>query len=174
MTIAMYATIWIALALFVAAELGKSRFATASGPAPWAWAAWTMGGILAAVHVLIAIDVRYGWNHAAAVRETARQSAQVYSFEWQGSIYVSYLFVVTWLAESWRWRRTPDLYQKRAPAVTWALRAFFFLIIVNGAVVFAAMPGRILGVVLVIGLSWAWFSPAAAALKGPRYRRSRA
>ena len=109
-------------------------------------------------HVLIALASRYGWDHEAAVRETARQAASVYGFEWRGNIYVSYAFVLLWFVEIWRWRSAPIEGASPAGAVVWALRAFFFLIIFNGAVVFATTRWtQILGLLLVGGLVWAWW-----------------
>ena len=62
MTIALYATIWIALALLAVAALTGNRRAYAAG------------AVLAIVHVLIALGSTYGWDHDLAVRETARQA----------------------------------------------------------------------------------------------------
>jgi hypothetical protein len=152
MTVALYATIWIALLLLVAAEVGKSRLAGPDGAASWARVAWTVGGLLLVVHVLIALHVRYGWHHEAAVAATARQAAEVYGFEWRGSIYVSYLFTILWLLEAVRWpRHRPD-----RSRTTWALRVFFLVVIANGAIVFATPAGRILGTLVVATLLWAW------------------
>src|SRR6266571_2750163 len=61
-----------------------------------------------------------------------------------------------WLIEAWWWRAYPSRYFGRRRAITWALRAFYFLIIVNAVVVFASVPRRALGVVLVGALVWIW------------------
>lgn len=157
MTVALYATIWIALALFAAAEAGRTRLASPQGPASWAWAAWTAGGVLVVVHVLVALDLRYNWDHALAVSETARRSAEVYGSAWRGGLYVNYLFVLAWFVESWRWRRSLKRNTPLSPAATWALRAFFLLIIANGAIVFAVhTAGRVAGALIVAVLAWSW------------------
>ena len=90
------------------------------------------------------------------MRETARQTAAVYGINWGGGVYVNYFFVAAWLIEAWWWRAYPSLYFGRRRAITWALRAFYFVIIVNAAVVFASVPRRALGVVLVGALVWIW------------------
>lgn len=83
-TIALYGTIWMVLALFVLAEAGTHL--ARHRPAAWAWRASILGAVLAAVHVVLALGVRYGWNHDRAVSGTARQAAALYGFEWRGSI----------------------------------------------------------------------------------------
>ena len=177
MDAALYATIWIALVLFVAAEAGKQRpprslrrrtaDATRGGSdaarmAPdWAWAVWVSGAGLCTLHIALAFAGRHGWSHEMAVRETARQTAAVYGIAWGGGVYVNYVFVAAWLTEAWWWRAYPSQYFSRRRAITWTLRAFYLLIIVNAAVVFASVPGRAVGVVLVGALLYAWWPVAA-------------
>ena len=74
-------------------------------------------------------------------------------------MYVSYAFVAVWLLEAWRWRWRPAA---EARAITWTTRVFFLVIILNGAVIFAAGPRRIAGALLVAWLVWIW-RPAGAA-----------
>jgi hypothetical protein len=140
----LFATIWIALALFVAAEAGKGPLSNSDRPAVWARAAWTVGAFLAIVHTLLAFEMRYGWDHETAVRETARQGATLYGLEWRGSIYVNYAFIALWLTVAWGWR-------------TWVWRAFVLTMIVNGAIIFARPMARPVGAVLVATLLWAWW-----------------
>ena len=137
-------TIWLALGLFVVAESGKGPFASSGGAARWARPAWIAGALLAIVHAVIALAVRYGWDHDAAVRATADQSAAVYGFAWRGSIYVNYVFLALWLLAAWSWRH-------------WAWRAFVLTMMVNGAIVFARPAARPIGAALVIALVWAWW-----------------
>jgi hypothetical protein len=170
-TVALYATVWAALALFAMAEAGRSRFANDRGPASWARPALLTGACLMVTHVLIALGLRYSWNHDAAVAETARQAAAVYGFEWRGNIYVSYAFVLIWALEVWRWR-SRQIAAWVEPA-TWAWRGFALLIIANGAIVFATTTlSRAAGTLVVAALIWAWWprlalaggKPAAAAI----------
>jgi hypothetical protein len=192
MRLALYGTIWVALALLVLSEVARRfevrlpAFAKASAGPPKlarkteaseggkpdatyssaavnhvAWWAFATGAALTAAHVLIALAIQYNWDHEAAVSATAAQAAEVYGFEWRGNIYVSYAFVAIWVFEAVRWRLNPERFTTRRPAATWALRFFFLLIIVNGAVVFASYPMRVIGGIIVAGLIWAW-------LPGPR------
>ena len=176
MDTALYTTIWLALGLFVVAEMGKQRFsrrlsrrctgakargAEAVRAVPdWAWPVWLSGAGLCTLHIALAFAGRHGWSHEMAVRETAQQTAAVYGISWGGGVYVNYFFVAAWLTEAWWWRANPSHYFNRRRAITWALRAFYFVIIVNAAIVFASVPGRTVGIVLVGVLLWAW-RPAA-------------
>ena len=135
MRIALYGTIWAALALLAVAALKQNRLA------------YVVGAALALVHVLIALGGTYAWNHERAVSETARQAADVYGFAWRGSIYVSYAFVIVWIL---------DATLGRGVTREWIVRAFFLVMILNGAIVFASPLGRVLGIALVAALLWAW------------------
>ena len=184
MRIALYATIWVALALLVVSEvvkrfevrlsasarpgcsceLRRSRRSLGEGGKPdatyrpngVAWWAFATGAALTAIHVLIALAIQYNWDHESAVSATAAQAAEVYGFGWRGNIYVSYVFVAVWWVEAIRWKLNPELFRHRRPAMTWAMRLFFLLIVVNGAVIFATYPMRLLGVLIVAALIWAW------------------
>lgn len=135
MSTALYATIWAALALLVVGIVKRSA------------AAYGAGAALAIVHVLIALGFTYGWNHERAVEATARQAAEVYGFAWRGSIYVSYAFLLLWAIDAWR---------SQALTRTWIVRAFFLIILFNGAVVFARPLARVAGVIVATALVWAW------------------
>lgn len=156
MTAVLYSTIWVALTLFTVAEAGKRQFASRGSAPGWAWPAWLSGAVLCTLHLIFAFAVRHGWSQASALRETARQTAAVYGVEWGGGVYVNYFFVALWWFEAWWWRVSPAGYFSRGRAITWMIRAFYFLIIVNAAVVFAAAERRALGVGLVGALAWIW------------------
>lgn len=144
MTIALYATIWFALALLAVAVIVEARVR----PTPeWVGVAYRAGAALAIVHTLIALGTTYGWDHERAVTETARQAGNVYGFAWRGSLYVSYAFLIVWAVDAWR---------RQALTRSWVVRAFFLIIIINAAIVFASPAGRVAGVVVVAALAWAW------------------
>lgn len=167
MTLALYATIWIALALFVAAQ-ASYRAVPPGRVARLAPRLAIAGALLCGAHMLIALGTRYGWSHETAVRDTARQAAAVYGVAWNGSLYVNYLFLAAWAVEAWWWRgrRVHDF--SRPPPTIWTLRAFYVLIIANAAIGFARGAARPFGLALLAALLWVW-RPGA-----PVNRRARA
>ncbi len=152
----MLATIWLALAGFVAGEAGRARYFR-TGVAPrWAWPAWCAGLVACFLHIVIAMSHHHRWSHEAAVLETARQTAAVYGLAWGGGVYVNYLFVGVWLAELVWWRIDPRRYLGQPTWSVWAVRAFYLVIVVNAAVIFVAPARRAAGAVVVAALVLAW------------------
>jgi hypothetical protein len=149
---ALYLTIWLALGLFVAGELGRSRRVRPPG---WAWWAFAGGLVLALVHTLIAFDVVHNWVHDDAERSTAMQTAAVFGVAVGWGVYVNYVFFAVWCADAWWWHAARPEYVRPA-AATWALRAFYLVIILNAAVIFAAPARRAAGLAVVGLLAWAW------------------
>ncbi|HEY7475942.1 MAG TPA: hypothetical protein VH679_13070 [Vicinamibacterales bacterium] len=150
MSVALYSSIWGALALFVLAQHGRRH-----APAPqWAAAADTIGLVLCLLHIVLAMGVVHHWSHAAAVRATAAQTAAVYGLNWGGGVYVNYLFVLVWTLDAWLSRRRDWL--SDAPPGRWAIRFFYAVVIVNAAVVFARGSMRMAGLALVASLLFAW------------------
>jgi hypothetical protein len=149
---ALYLSIWIALALFAAGEAARR------GPSTPAWAWWTSaaGLLLAAAHVVLAFEVRHEWSHDSAYRETARQTSAVYGLDWGGGLYVNFAFLTVWAIDLWRWRAAERQRRRPSRLGVWLARAFYFIVIVNGAVIFASGMRRALGVILVAWLVLAW------------------
>lgn len=152
---ALYATIWVALALFTAGEIGRTLRRRNARPPGWALAAFSAGLVLALVHTAISFDIVHAWSHDDAVLHTALQTEAVYGIAVGSGIYVNYVFFATWLADAIWWARAADGYE-RPRAVTWILRAFYFVMILNGAVIFAVGWRRLLGVAMVGALLIAW------------------
>ncbi len=156
MSIAFFATIWAALVLFVAGEAGKRRLEREHAASASAWRLWTLGAALCVVHVLLAFALRHGWSHAAAVDDTARRTAEVFGRPWGGGVYVNYLFVSAWLIEACWWRASPAGFARRPRWIAWTFRAFYALVLVNAAVVFARPTARLAGIALCAALAWTW------------------
>jgi hypothetical protein len=110
-------------------------------------ASWTIGIILALVHVVLAFDLVYAWNHEAAVEATVRQAADRFGSGWRGGIYVNYAFLAVWLGDVCWWWLAPGMRAARPRGVEAVRFAFFVFMFLNGAVVFAAGLGRVIGVV---------------------------
>lgn len=154
MVAATYLTIWVALTLFVVGEAGRVSDGVLRR---WARVVSATGLALAMVHTLLAFDVFHQWRHADAVLSTAQQTQAVFGVRFGAGVYVNYLFFAVWLLDVMLWRPvTPP------SAGRWMLRAFYLLIIFNGAVVFATGWRRLLGVALCIGLVAAWLSVRSA------------
>ena len=159
---ALYVTIWLALLLFAVGETGRTAGRAGPRPPEWAWWTFTLGLVLALVHTVLAFATVHHWVHADAVAATAEQTRAVFRVGVGWGVYVNYFFFAAWLADLCWWRTAQDL-SRRPAALTRALRAFYLLIIVNGAVVFAGGARRILGLVIVSWLVWLWTRGA-----GPR------
>jgi hypothetical protein len=142
--LALYLTIWLALLLFAVGETGRAFTARGSRPPPWAWWTFTLGLAFALIHTLLSFHIVHDWVHADAVRSTALQTEAMYGVPAGWGVYVNYLFFAVWLADAWWWRAA-SAGAVRPPVVTWSLRAFYMIVIFNAAVVFAAGPRRILG-----------------------------
>jgi hypothetical protein len=147
---ALYATIWAALFLFVMGEWGKRAIERVPGAARWAWRASLLGVFLCIVHMAIAMGLRHGWSHDAAVRDTARQTMEVFGVEFGAGVYVNYVFVMVWLAELGWWRANPAGYARRSRSIVWLLRAFYFVVVVSAAVIFVRPQFRIAGLALLL------------------------
>jgi len=173
-TIALYATIWIAVGLFTIGELGPddgpkvpgsqgARVRRFQGPKVrrWAWRASLAGLTLATVHVVIALGHVHGWSHGASVAATARQTRAIFGLDWGGGVYVNYAFLLVWALELWRRRRalSPPNPGTLGPWVRGTLRVAAFVILFNAAIVFAVGWRRALGAALMIVLLWAWVLP---------------
>jgi hypothetical protein len=153
---ALFVTVWLAVTCFVAGQAGQ-RIAVTTGRTPaWAWPVWSAGALVCVVHALLAFGVRYGWTHERAVSATAEQTAAVYGIRWGGGVYVNYVFLAVWLAEAAWWRTNAAGYLSRPMLVTSVLRAFYLIVFVNAAVVFAAPSRRVAGVILSSVLLWIW------------------
>ena len=149
--VALYGTIWLALVLFAAGEFGRAR----SPAARWGWPAFAGGLVLAIVHTLLSFAIVHRWSHADAVAATAAQTAAVYGASFGGGLYVNYAFFAVWFADAAWWRLSASS-QIRPPALMWTVRAFYIVIIVNAAVVFAGGWRRAAGVAVVAAILLAW------------------
>jgi hypothetical protein len=161
---ALYVSIWLSLALFAAGDAGRARLGAAPSAVAWPWWSWVAGIALAVVHFALAFELRHDWSQEAAVRATAAQTAAVYGLDWGGGFFVNYLFLAVWTIDAWRWRAAPGIVDARGRVVRWMLRAFYLIVILNGAVIFAAGWRRLLGLLIVVALVW----PRRAASGPPR------
>ena len=153
--VALYTTIWVALGLFATGETGRSFTRAGSNPPGWAWWAFISGLVLSIAHTVLAFAVVHNWRHDDAVLNTALQTEAMFGIDAGAGVYVNYVFFAAWLGDAIWWRVAPAGYVRPA-AATWALRAFYMIVIFNAAVVFAAGPRRIAGLLLVSWLARVW------------------
>jgi hypothetical protein len=115
-------------------------------------ASWTLAIGLALLHVFLAFQLVYAWNHEAAVAATVQQATDRFGAGWRGGIFVNYVFLALWLADVVWWWQAPASRAARPRAVETARRAFFVFMFLNGAVVFASGIGRLIGALAVAGV----------------------
>jgi hypothetical protein len=149
---ALYGTIWLAVVLFVAGEVGKRAVAHRRA----AWILWTSGAIACGVHMALAMGLQHDWSHDRAVDATATQVEQVFGVRFGLGFFLNYVFLLMWIAEAVWWRAAPDSYFNRSSAIRLASRLFFAVILVNGAVIFVQPSRRFAGALLVGILLWSW------------------
>ena len=142
--------VWASLFCFALAEAGKRAVRRWVGPVSG------LGVVLLLTHFALAFHLRYGWSQEAAVRETARQTAQTFGLDWGGGVFVNYLFAAVWAIDAWSWHARPARAAARATLVRWGLRAFYLTIIASGAIVFVGGARRWLGGVLTLWVAWSW------------------
>ena len=129
--------------------VGEALMGRSDATDRWARVIWTMGIALALVHVGLAFDLVYGWNHEAAVAATVQQAADRFGWGWRGGIYVNYVFLALWLGDVGWWWLAPASRAARPARLETVRLALFAFMFFNGAVVFASGIGRIVGVASV-------------------------
>jgi hypothetical protein len=154
----MYASVWLALGAFVLGEAARGRTPSSGSPRA-AFGFHAFGLTLMVTHVLIAMGWVHGWSHDAATAATARQSAAAYGLAWGGGVWVNYAFVAMWTTDVWRLGRDARRGRVSPPLpapVEFPRRAFYVVMFVNAAVVFAGglRPG--IGIALVVAVLWTW------------------
>jgi hypothetical protein len=108
-------------------------------------ASWTAGIALALVHVFLAFQFVYGWDHDAAIEATTRQTAEVVEVSFRGGIFVNYAFLLIWVADVCWWWLSPESHASRSRRLELGRLALFAFMFFNGAIVFASGTGRWIG-----------------------------
>jgi hypothetical protein len=157
MMIALYSTIWLALVALLLGELGRRRNRQTGVTTRWAIVASAIGVGLGVIHTLIALGVVYDWDHARAATVTAERAAAIYGVAWPLSLYVNYVFLAWWLADTIWWWRATSSFLTRPTAFDWAWRVTAFTMVLNGAVIFASPAGRLAGIPLTAALLFVWW-----------------
>lgn len=110
----------------------------------------TIGCLLYLAHVAAAFGYYHDWSHHEAARSTAAETEAVTGIKTGLGIYVNYLFTLVWSADVlYWWLAGNSRYVSRRLAISISLHAFFVFMILNGAIIFANGPARIIGAVLL-------------------------
>ncbi len=147
------ATAWLSIAAWAASEW---LIAPGRGAKP-ARASFTLGALALVVHTALALHLRHAWSQDDAMREIARQTAEVTGLGFSGGLFVNYAFLAFWLAEAYWWWRSPAGYLGRASGARWASRAVFLFMFVNGAIVFGHGPVRAFGTLVILAVCMCWY-----------------
>ncbi len=114
--------------------------------------AWTAGLIAYLAHVVCAFHFFHDWSHAAAYRETARQTAALFGWDWGGGLYFNYVFTAVWSLDVLWWWLAPAAYRARPLWLSAGIHGFLAFMAFNGAVVFGAGLVRWAGLAACAGL----------------------
>lgn len=117
---------------------------------------YTAAVALAIVHALAAFHVTYAWSHERALAATARQTAAVAGLAWGGGLFVNYAFLFLWLADAAWWWIAPMRRARRSVPLERTRLFLFMFMFINGAIVFAGLTGRVVGVPAVAAVATAW------------------
>jgi hypothetical protein len=149
-------TIWLALAGYTT---GASFYLLSRGRRRWdavARMAWTFGCVSILIHAVCAFHYYHNWSHAAAYRETARQTLEVTGFDWGGGLFINYALVAGWIIDVVWWRRGLDAYRNRPAWLSATWNGFLIFIIFNATVVFKTGPLRWTGLGLCLWMAFLW------------------
>jgi hypothetical protein len=150
------ATAWLSLAAWAASEWIRT-----SAEVPYresrARGVFTLGALALLLHTGLALHLRHAWSQGDAMREIARQTAEVTGLAFGGGLVVNYAFLAFWLAEAFAWWRPSARYRGRPPGLRWASRAVFLFMFVNGAVVFGHGPVRVFGTLALLAVCVSWY-----------------
>lgn len=150
-------TIWASIAGYA---IGSGIFAFSRRRAQWDYAArlvWTVACASLIAHFITAFHFYHGWSHAAAYRDTARQTKESFGFNWGGGLFINYGLLCAWILDLiWWWRAGLASYRRRPWPVVAAWHGFLIFIIFNATVVFGDGIVRSVGLVVCLSLALIW------------------
>src|SRR5438093_12395347 len=103
-------TVWLALSLYVAGEIVKTARRPCESGAVGRWLN-SVGCTAFLAHVASAFQFYHDWSHSAAYADTARQTEELFGWNWGGGIYFKSREITTFVpsdpfdyASSWQYR----------------------------------------------------------------------
>ena len=157
-------TIWVSIVGYVVGSVvfafSRRRTPSSRGIARWdspARAVWTVACASLIAHFICAFQFHHGWSHAAAYRDTARQTGEVFGLNWGGGLFVNYALLIAWMVDiGWWWQGGLDSYRQRPWFLVAAWHGFLVFIIFNATVVFGHGVVRWVGLVISLVLTLTW------------------
>ncbi len=117
---------------------------------------WTVGCLGLIAHLICAFHFYHHWSQESALRETARQTAEVTGNNWGGGLFINYAFLAAWVADVVWWWRGLEGYQRRHWLVTAVWHFVLIFMIFNATVVFKTGAVRWTGIALCSLLLSVW------------------
>jgi hypothetical protein len=158
-------TAWASLALWSGSEWVSSRRTSVDRGSIVAWRLNALGASVFVLHVFLAMQIRHGWSHTAAVQETARQTEVLFGIRDGSGVWLNYLMALLWMADVWR-SRSPVSVEARSSR-RW-LKGFLFFMWFNAAIVFPRGAWRLMGVALLLLVIASWWTTRTASARIPR------
>jgi hypothetical protein len=151
------ATIWITLILYLS---GVGLLAAAAGRA-WSNSltrvVWTIACFSLVLHFVSAFHFYHEWSHAAASRDTARQTYDVVGVASGVGVFVNYALLTVWVLDiAWWWLKGAASYFRRPRFLILAWHGFLVFVIFNATVVFGKGPARWVGLLITLMLLISW------------------
>lgn len=151
-------TIWIAIGGYAVGVCLMLLFRESQTWQARARLAWTVGCLGLIAHTICAFHFYHDWSQTAALRETARQTAEVTGMNWGGGLFINYAFLAAWAADVIWWWRGLENYQRRHWLITAIWQFVLIFMVFNATVVFKTGVVRWIGIGICLGLLAAWLS----------------
>jgi hypothetical protein len=147
-------TIRLALAAYVTTLAVQTADRVRGEPRPSSIARglWSVGCVLAWLHVAAAFHFEHHWSQDDAWEQTARTTAAVVGLNWGGGIFFNYAFLLAWAIDAgWSWM-VPTAYVRRPNLLRWLIEGYLAFITFNATVVFKTGWLRWVGIGLTAAL----------------------
>lgn len=162
-------SIWMALAGYFTGSVLLAASRGRIGIERLARLVWTLGCVSLVFHFFFAFNFYHHWNQADAYSDTARQTAAVVGLDWGGGLYINYIILILWIADTtWWWMKGLEKYRSRSRYLTLAWQALLLFIVFNATVVFKDGVMRWIGLLMstLLILSWASFGMSRSGKSG--------
>lgn len=154
-------TIWLSIFAYAAGAL-TFAFSSRAQRNKATRLLWTIGCFMLLAHVALAFHFFHHWSHTAAYVDTARQTRDLFGWNWGGGLYINYALMIGWVADiAWWWAKGIDSYRRRPQWLIAGWHAFLFFIIINATVVFGSPVARWVGLLVCLVLCVAWWKAAS-------------